>query len=339
MAIDAAQLEQAFKLALAVSGKDEALASTEAKDTISKADALSLSGSTKEDSVKVQKVIQTVSGKNFIPAIDKLLKEQIYLADTLAPTFADALTFVRVYETIKSSDSAARSALPNLTRWFDLFQHQPNVSLHFPLVEISLSFEPPKAEESKKGGSSSSSSSSAGGKKGGAAAAVAKADPLISQINIQVGKIVSCENHPNADKLYVEKIDLGEESGPRVVVSGLRQFATLEEMQNRLVLVVTNLKPTPLVGIESFGLVLCASNADHSDVEILSPPEGAQIGERVTFEGHAGEPVAQYNPKNWHKAKKELKSEADGTVTFKGVPFTTSKGPVRAVRLLNSEVA
>ncbi len=144
MAIDAAQLDKAFRLALDVSGKDVELASTEAKDAATKAEQLGLAGDSKEDVQRVAKAIQTLSGKNVPPSLDKLLKEQIYVADTLSPTFADALAFVRVFDFVVSSDDAARSSLPHLTRWFDLFQHQPRVSNHFSLVEISLSYQPPK---------------------------------------------------------------------------------------------------------------------------------------------------------------------------------------------------
>jgi len=74
-----------------------------------------------------------------------------------------------------------------------------------------------------------------------------------------VGKIVEVKRHPDADSLYVEKIDLGELSGPRTIVSGLVNFVPLEEMENRMVIVLANLKPANLRGILSHGMVLCAS--------------------------------------------------------------------------------
>nr|CAH7756022.1 unnamed protein product [Callosobruchus chinensis] len=64
--------------------------------------------------------------------------------------------------------------------------------------------------------------------------------------------------HPEADALYVEKIDLGEEK-PRTIVSGLVNFIPIEEMQNRMVVVLCNLKPAKMRGVESQGMVLCAS--------------------------------------------------------------------------------
>lgn len=58
--------------------------------------------------------------------------------------------------------------------------------------------------------------------------------------------------------------------------------------QNRKVVVATNLKPMKLAGIKSCGMVICASTEDKSTVELLQVPEGAAVGERLTFAGHDG---------------------------------------------------
>lgn len=79
-----------------------------------------------------------------------------------------------------------------------------------------------------------------------------------SRLDIRIGKIVEVSRHPDADALYVEKIDLGE-AAPRTIVSGLVNFIPIEEMQNRMVVVLCNLKPAKMRGIESQGMVLCAS--------------------------------------------------------------------------------
>ena len=63
------------------------------------------------------------------------------------------------------------------------------------------------------------------------------------RIDLRVGKIVGVENHPDADSLYVEKIDFGEASGPRTIISGLVRHMTLEQMQDRWVVCMCNLKP------------------------------------------------------------------------------------------------
>jgi len=123
----------------------------------------------------------------------------------------------------------------------------------------------------------------AGGKKGGAAAA-APALPDAARVDLRVGTIVNVWPHPEADKLWCEEIDVGE-AAPRRIASGLRPFYTQEQMLERRVLVVCNLKPRTMVGFESQGMVLCASNADRSTVEFVEPPAGARNGERITIPG------------------------------------------------------
>lgn len=68
-------------------------------------------------------------------------------------------------------------------------------------------------------------------------------------------------NHEVAERLYCEEIDVGEEA-PRQIASGLREHLTLEEMQDRLVLVVCNLRPAKLAGFNSNGMVLAAKGPD-----------------------------------------------------------------------------
>jgi methionine--tRNA ligase beta chain len=137
--------------------------------------------------------------------------------------------------------------------------------------------------------SSSAASSSTSTKKGGKAAAPAEEKPLdVSRLQLLVGKIVDVEVHAEADSLYVEKIDLGEASGPRTVVSGLRKHIPIEQMRDRLVIVVANLKPSNLKGIKSFGMVLCGANADRSVIEFVDPPAGSKVGEPIVCDGFVG---------------------------------------------------
>ena len=104
-----------------------------------------------------------------------------------------------------------------------------------------------------------------------------------SKFDMRVGKIVEVDRHPDADSLYVEKIDLGENE-PRTIVSGLVKYIPLDQMQNRLVVVLANLKPQSMRGIKSSGMVLCASLPDA--VEPLIPTGNCQPGDRVTVEGY-----------------------------------------------------
>lgn len=80
-----------------------------------------------------------------------------------------------------------------------------------------------------------------------------------SKIELKVGKVIKCEKHPNADKLLVSQIDVGEET-PRQIVSGIADVYKPEEFVGKKVIVVTNLKPAKLRGVESQGMVLAGGD-------------------------------------------------------------------------------
>lgn len=150
----------------------------------------------------------------------------------------------------------------------------------------------------------------------------------LSRLEIRVGKIVECEPHPDADTLYVEKVDIGESEGPRTIVSGLVNFIPLDEMIGRSVVVLCNLKPRTMRGVTSYGMLLCASNEDHSKVDPLAAPDGAALGELVQFEGHRAAPVEPGNraTKAFDRIADRLRTDENGVAMFEDVPFTTTAG-------------
>jgi len=77
-------------------------------------------------------------------------------------------------------------------------------------------------------------------------------------LDFRTARVVSAERHPGADKLTVIKIDLGE-MGERQIVAGLAQYYVPEEMVGKTIVVVTNLKPVRLRGVESQGMLLAAT--------------------------------------------------------------------------------
>lgn len=137
-----------------------------------------------------------------------------------------------------------------------------------------------------------------------------------SLIDLRVGHILKAERHPNADSLYVSTIAVGDAPGTdntseyegqvvRTVCSGLNGLIPLEEMQNRKIVAVCNLKPVTMRGIKSCAMVLAASpkiapgeTDDHKGpVELVNPPADSKAGDRVFFEGWQGEPEGVLNPK------------------------------------------
>jgi glutamyl-tRNA synthetase len=157
--------------------------------------------------------------------------------------------------------------------------------------------------------------------------------PPITALDIRVGKITKVWEHAEADKLYCEEIDVGEDE-PRQVASGLRPYLKAEDLEGRMVLVLCNLKERKLVGFPSHGMVLCASNEDHTDVRLVNAPIDAKIGERVTipdfeFEGEDAAPFAENKvgkKKVFEKLAPYLVTSKYGVPEFMGRPLMTSAG-------------
>eukprot|EP00177_Eucheuma_denticulatum_P001392 GFKZ01002529.1.p1 GENE.GFKZ01002529.1~~GFKZ01002529.1.p1 ORF type:complete len:763 (-),score=102.18 GFKZ01002529.1:74-2362(-) len=103
------------------------------------------------------------------------------------------------------------------------------------------------------------------------------------ELDLRVGQIVNVENHKESDRLFVAKVDVGEEKGPRTVVAGLRDAYTAEELQNSKVVLVCNLAPANLAGIDSEGMILVADKKKTQ--RTLSVDENVPIGEAIVPEG------------------------------------------------------
>jgi aminoacyl tRNA synthase complex-interacting multifunctional protein 1 len=172
-----------------------------------------------------------------------------------------------------------------------------------------------------------------------APAAPESVDTDISKLDIRVGVIKKAWVHPKADKLYCEEIDIGEEE-PRQIASGLRAHYELDELEGQRVLVLANLKARKLVDFSSHGMVMCAATED-GKVQFVEPPEGAAIGERIMVDGFDGEPATEnqiIKKKMLEAIFPDLKTNAEGVVSYKGIPLSTSAGPCRP-SLPNANVA
>ncbi len=92
---------------------------------------------------------------------------------------------------------------------------------------------------------------------------------------------------------------------------------------------------------KSEGMVLAASNAAHDSVELLDPPSGAKIGERLVIVGFEGEPHKELDLKKspaWEEIAKEMKTNGECVATYRGVNFSTSAGPVVVKSLKDAQI-
>lgn len=98
-----------------------------------------------------------------------------------------------------------------------------------------------------------------------------------AKLDLRVATIKAAEPHPKADRLLVLKIDLGTEE--RQLVAGIRAHYTPEELIGKQIVVVANLQPAVLRGVESQGMLLAA--ADGERVVVLSPDKPVAAGSQV----------------------------------------------------------
>ena len=98
-----------------------------------------------------------------------------------------------------------------------------------------------------------------------------------SKLDLRVGKVLSCERHPDADKLFVLKVDIGEDK-PRQIVSGLAGSYTPGQMMGKYIVVIANLQPVKLRGVESCGMLLAGKNdKEVAVVEVNGLQPGTKI--------------------------------------------------------------
>ncbi len=145
------------------------------------------------------------------------------------------------------------------------------------------------------------------------------------RFDVRVGQITDVQDHPNADKLYVIQVNLGDET--RTLVAGMKANYAKEQMKGKRVAVLCNLEPAKLRGVQSNGMVLAAE--DEHDVGLLISPEDAPLGAQVL--GVRGAPRLTFSEFQRHK----IRVAEGGTVTFHGaegtraVPLRVGDVPVR----------
>lgn len=100
-----------------------------------------------------------------------------------------------------------------------------------------------------------------------------------AKMDLRIAEVIACEKMPKADKLLILKVKLGEEE--RTVVSGIAQHYSPEDLVGKKVILVANLKPSKLRGVVSEGMILAASNEDHSQLEVLTIQSDLSSGNKV----------------------------------------------------------
>jgi methionyl-tRNA synthetase len=147
-----------------------------------------------------------------------------------------------------------------------------------------------------------------------------KDESLFSELNLKVAFVENIEDHPDSDKLYVIKIDLGSEK--RTLVAGLKPYLDKKEILGKKIIVVSNLKPAKLRGVESQGMLLAAEKG--SFVKLLEA-EKSCAGDQVFIEDVAPK-TDLIKIDDFVKIKLEVK---DKNVFFEGKILKTDKENIK----------
>lgn len=100
------------------------------------------------------------------------------------------------------------------------------------------------------------------------------------KMDIRVGEIKSAEEIPDADKIYKLIVDIGGEE--RILVAGIKKFYSHTDLPGKKVLVLTNLEPKVIRGVESHGMVLCAHTEDRSQLVCTTVEQDIAVGAKVS---------------------------------------------------------
>lgn len=157
----------------------------------------------------------------------------------------------------------------------------------------------------------------------------------IGSLDLRVGKIVEVKQLEKSDQLYVSKIDVGE-AEPRTILSGLVKWVPLEQMKDRLVLVICNLPPKAMRGVTSQGMVLAASHKEGKNLTactLVDVPAGSKIGEKLQFDVPE-KPDPELTPKRLDRILENTVTDAEGVAVYKKTSpplvFQTSAGKCTA---------
>ena len=99
------------------------------------------------------------------------------------------------------------------------------------------------------------------------------------KIDLRIGKIKSVKEHPNANKLYVLMVDLGKGEHDIQLVAGLRTHYEENDLVGKQIVVIRNLEPSLIRGIESQGMLLAA--VFEGDVVLLQPEKDIETGAKI----------------------------------------------------------
>lgn len=159
----------------------------------------------------------------------------------------------------------------------------------------------------------------------------------VGRLDLRVGTIVEVDKAPDADTLYLTRIDIGGEF--LSIVAGLAKFFTVEQLIGKNVVVLCNLRPSKLRGHLSEGMIMCARSGD--TLEVLEPPANAKPGDLVYCESYDRTPTdgARDKKRLYDPLAPDMFTNDDLVASYKGsYLYVPEKGNITVKSLKNSPI-
>jgi methionyl-tRNA synthetase len=159
------------------------------------------------------------------------------------------------------------------------------------------------------------------------------------KLDLRAGRIISAEEHPDAEKLFILKVDIGEEK-PRQIVAGLRAHYSKEGVVGKSMILVSNLKPAKLRGLMSEGMLLAADDEalGGRSVLLLSPSKDLPPGTKMSSGLNNQSSEIEY--KDFQKVKMIVSKVSAGKVSYNSMNVDLPAGaPERVALVIDGENA
>ena len=157
------------------------------------------------------------------------------------------------------------------------------------------------------------------------------------RLDIRMGTVTEVADHPDAEKLYILKVDLGEEE-PRTVVTNIKSFYPPERMMGRKLMVISNLKPANFRGVKSFGMLMAAEDLDMGGDSLQLLDSAYDVPNGTRFDCGMEIYESRADMKHVERVTMKIAKVADGK--FMGMDIDLPEGaPERIVAIIDGDKA
>ncbi|MCQ2069631.1 MAG: hypothetical protein MJZ68_00670 [archaeon] len=168
----------------------------------------------------------------------------------------------------------------------------------------------------------------------------APAEPFddFRRIELRLGTVVEVNDHPEAERLYVLKVDLGEEEGPRTIVTNIKADYPYDKMMGRRLLVVSNLKSANFKGVKSFGMLMAAEDREMGGDKLLLLEPSKDVPNGTLFMSGLESKGLRCEMKHLEKVTMKVAKVVDGK--FMGMDIELPEdAPERVIALIDGDKA